>query len=235
MKIDPVLAAQKIVEERYPHCHAALLAGSVVRGEATVTSDLDLVLFDSTIGASYRESFHAYGWPVEAFVHSWTTYREFFQKDCQRAQPSMPRMVAEGVIVKHDDRMGKVKEEAEDLLEEGPVPWTQSMIDQKRYFLTDSLEDFIGCTDRGEQLFISGLLAEQISEFHLRINGQWIGSSKWVVRALRNYDRRFAEQLVGSLDAFYKKGDKGAVVELVDEVLAPYGGRLFEGFSVGRK
>ncbi|CDQ21416.1 hypothetical protein SAMN05192559_11035 [Halobacillus karajensis] len=40
-------AAYEIIGERFPSCDAALLAGSIVRGEGTVTSDLDLIIFDS--------------------------------------------------------------------------------------------------------------------------------------------------------------------------------------------
>jgi len=40
MKIPPIKAAQKLINKRFPTCDAALLAGSVVRGEATETSDL---------------------------------------------------------------------------------------------------------------------------------------------------------------------------------------------------
>lgn len=227
-------AAEKIIQQYYSSCDAALLSGSVVRGEATTTSDLDLVIFDKQVPSSYRESFYASGWPVEAFVHNWTSYQEFFQKDCERGMPSMPRMVAEGQVVKNDSKLRTVKQEARRLLEQGPLPWSKSTIDEKRYFLTDALEDLIGCSDRGEEIFIAGKLAEQVSEFYLRVNCQWIGSSKWIIRVLRNYDLVFAERIIGSFDELYRKGEKESVITIIDEVLAPYGGRLFEGFSMGK-
>ncbi|MBX0359792.1 nucleotidyltransferase domain-containing protein [Halobacillus sp. Nhm2S1] len=230
-----VEAARDVVRERFPECDAALLAGSVVRGEETSTSDLDIVIFDSKVASSFRESFYAREWPVEVFVHHWSSYREFFESDCKRGQPSMPRMVAEGQVLKWDDRLEIVKNEAVDLLKEGPAPWSDETLLFKRYFLTDALDDFVGCTDRGESLFIASKLAEQTSEFHLRMNGQWSGASKWMARSLRNYDIVFAERLVRRFDHFYKHGEKEGVVELVDEVLNPYGGRLFEGFSIGKK
>ncbi|GEN54964.1 nucleotidyltransferase domain-containing protein [Halobacillus faecis] len=228
-------AAKVVVRERFLECDAALLAGSVVRGEETSTSDLDIVIFDSKVASSFRESFYAGEWPVEVFVHHWSSYREFFESDCERGQPSMPRMVAEGQILKWDDRLEIVKNEAVDLLKEGPAPWSEETLLLKRYFLTDALDDFVGCTDRGEALFIASKLAEQTSEFHLRMSGQWSGASKWMARSLRSYDATFAERLIQCFDHFYKYGEKEGVVELVDEVLHPYGGRLFEGFSIGKK
>ncbi|WP_394219720.1 nucleotidyltransferase domain-containing protein [Halobacillus trueperi] len=227
-------AAKDMIAERFPDCDAALLAGSIVRGEATSTSDLDIVVFDSKVTSSFRESFYTGHWPVEVFVHNWSSYRGFFNSDCERGQPSMPRMVTEGQVLKWDNRLEAVKSEAADLLKKGPTPWPEETLLLKRYFLTDALDDFVGCTDRGEALFIAAKLAEQTSEFYLRANGQWSGSSKWMARSLRNYDEVLAERLIRCFDHFYKNDEKEGVVVLVEEVLNPYGGRLFEGFSIGK-
>ncbi|MGP4062823.1 nucleotidyltransferase domain-containing protein [Halobacillus sp. H74] len=231
----PIKAATQIIHRHHRGCDAALLAGSVVRGEATSTSDLDLVLFYSDISASYRESFQANSWPVECFVHSWTSYKEFFKLDCERGQPSMPRMVAEGVVIKNHDKLVSIKEEADLLLEKGPLRWSKETIEQKRYFLTDTLDDFIGCSDRGESIFIANTLAQLSSDFHLRVHGQWSGSSKWMMRALRSFDPPFAARLMDSFTLFYEKGKKEKVIDLVDDLLRPYGGRFFDGFSIGKQ
>lgn len=74
-------AARKIVEQHFPSCTGAVLAGSVVRGKATNTSDLDIVIFDKKLPASYRTSFNSFGWPVEAFVHNSESYKFFFESD----------------------------------------------------------------------------------------------------------------------------------------------------------
>lgn len=63
-------AAHAFVAHRFPNCSAAFLAGSVVRGEATSTSDLDIVIVGDDIRAPYRESFHELSWPIETFVHT---------------------------------------------------------------------------------------------------------------------------------------------------------------------
>jgi DHA1 family tetracycline resistance protein-like MFS transporter len=43
-KLDAIEAATNFVAQTFPTCDAAFLAGSVVRGEATATSDLDIVI-----------------------------------------------------------------------------------------------------------------------------------------------------------------------------------------------
>lgn len=233
-KINAKEAAYTFIEKSFPNCQGALLAGSVVRGEATETSDLDIVVFDNTLCSSYRESLIAYGWAIEVFVHNLTSYKQFFEMDCKRAMPSMPKMVSEGMILKDDGIINAIKKEAIQLLNNGPEIWTDTIINTKRYFITDALEDFIGCANRAEGIFITNHLAELISEFFLRTNGQWIGSSKWVVRALKNYDEVFTTTFVDAFDTFYKTGNKALVIQLVDDVLKPFGGRLFEGFTLGK-
>lgn len=234
-RLTPIEAAHLFIHKHYPNCQGALLAGSVVRGEATGTSDLDIVIFDKNLISSYRESLTDFGWAIEAFVHNLTSYQQFFEQDVKRARPSMPRMVAEGIILKDEGIIEAIKKEANELLENGPEEWAKETIETKRYFITDSLDDFIGCSNRAEEIFIANTLAELISEFVLRTNRKWVGASKWIIRALRQHDEEFATQFVEAFDHFYKTGEKQQVIHLVEKVLQPFGGRLFEGFSLGKK
>ncbi|CAM4015316.1 nucleotidyltransferase domain-containing protein [Mesobacillus thioparans] len=220
------------VEERFPDCDAALLAGSVIRGEATETSDLDIVVFKKDIPSAYRESLIFCGWPVEVFVHNLHTCRQFFKSDVGRARPSLPRMVAEGVVIRNSDFLADIMDEAKSIIEEGPAEWTQKEIEFKRYFITDTLDDFIGSNNKAEEIFIANELADQLHEFVLRTNKRWIGKSKWVVRELTRFDPEFAGRFIGAFEAYYKTGTKQTVIKLAEEVLEEYGGRLFDGFSI---
>lgn len=234
-KLNPIEAAKRFINKSFPNCQGAVLAGSVVRGEETDTSDLDIVVFEKSITSSYRESLIDFGWPIEIFVHNLTSYKYFFEMDYKDAKPSMQRMLLEGIILKDEGIIDSIKEEAKEILDKGPERWTEEIITTKRYFLTDVLDDFIGCNNRAEEIFIANTLAELIHEFVLRTNGCWIGSSKWVVRALKHYDVKFTEEFIEAFDTFYKTGEKRKVVQLSKMVLDPYGGRLFEGFSLGKK
>ncbi|MEH7225996.1 nucleotidyltransferase domain-containing protein [Bacillus sp. JJ1566] len=227
-------AAQQFIQTHHPNCQAAILAGSVARGEATETSDLDIVVFDKNIPSSFRESLIEFSWPIEVFVHNETSYKQFFETDKKRARPSMPRMVYEGIVLKDDGILEAIKKEAKEILENGPEEWTRETIDFKRYFITDVLDDFIGCEQREEAIFIANNLAELTSEFILRINRKWVGASKWVYRALKDLDEEFAKRFVAAFDSFYRNDDKSKVIHLVDEILEPFGGRYFEGFSLGK-
>ncbi len=233
-KPQPIEAAKKFIYTHFPNCQGAVLAGSVVRGEATETSDLDIVIFDKNLPNSYRESFIELDWAIEVFAHNLTSYRHFFESDCERARPSLPYMVSEGIILTDTEIIHSIKKEANELLEKGPKQWSAETILTKRYFLTDTLDDFIGCTNRSEAIFIANTLAELTSEFVLRTNKQWTGTSKWIVRALKQYDPTFANYFVEAFDIFYTTNEKNNVIQLVDKVLEPYGGRLFAGFALGK-
>jgi hypothetical protein len=234
-RIEPASAAKLFTEENFSASAIVILGGSVVRGETSSTSDLDIVVIDEEIRSAYRESFYAYDWPIEVFVHNEETLYQYFMKDCERARPSLPRMVAEGIIIQDNGKSSTFKAAAEKLLSAGPQEWNPPTITLKRYLLTDLLDDFVGSEHHGESIFIAGSLAEALHEFVLRTNQRWIGSSKWIVRALKEYDLTFADRFVVSFEDFYKTGNKHAVVKLVDTVLQPHGGRLFHGFSIGKQ
>ncbi|MFE7061992.1 nucleotidyltransferase domain-containing protein [Sutcliffiella sp. NPDC057660] len=231
---DPVEAAKQFIDKHFSNCQGALLAGSVVRGEATETSDLDIVIFDKRLPSSYRESMFDFGWAIEVFVHNLTSYKYFIEMDCKTATPSMPRMISEGIILRDEGILESIKNEAKDILEKGPEIWSEETVRTKRYFITDALDDFLGSKNRAEEIFIANTLADLVHEFVLRTNRQWVGSSKWIIRALNRYDEKFTVEFVEAFDVFYKSGEKNKVVKLVDKVLDPYGGRLFEGFSLGK-
>lgn len=234
MKRNPVEDALKIIYAKFPNCQAALLAGSVVRGEATDTSDLDMVIFDGNLFAPYRESLIDNGWPIEAFVHNFTSYKDFFKSDIERGVPSLVRMVSDGIVLKGADIIAPIKEEAKKLMEKGPEEWTEDLIITKRYFLTDALDDLIGSTNRAESFYIALTLANLASEFVLRVNRKWLGKSKWIYRSLKEYDEEFADRFTEAFDCFYKTDQKDKIIEIVDGIMEPYGGRLFDGFSLGK-
>lgn len=60
----PWEAAPRIWAERYPGAALIIVAGSVVRGEGTATSDLDLVVVFKSLEQPFRESFYFGTWPV---------------------------------------------------------------------------------------------------------------------------------------------------------------------------
>lgn len=234
-RIEPMEAARLFIDTYFPNCNAAVLAGSVVRGQATATSDLDIVIFDEKIGSSYRESMMEFGWPIEIFVHNLASYKDFFLMDYNLAKPSMQRMITEGIVLKDDGVLQVIKQEAEKMLVEGPKEWPEETIRTKRYFISDVLDDFIGSDNEQEVIFIASTLSFLLHEFVLRVNKQWIGTSKWMVRSLRQFDQKFANEFIDAFETFYRTREKENIIVLTERVLKPYGGKLFTGFSLGKE
>lgn len=224
------------VEADFPECRAAFLAGSVVRGEGTATSDLDVVIITDREGTPYRESFVRDGWPVEVFVHSEHSILDYFERDIKRYQPSLQQMCAEGLLLRDTDGVGaRTKEEARRQLEAGPEPLTPEELERLRYTVSDLLDDFTGSVRDEETYFISHDLAEASVRLLLLSNSRWPGGGKWILRALRAFDPIMADKLKSALTGLYKSGDKVGLEAFTESVLAPMGGRLFEGFRSPRK
>ncbi|OPX04468.1 hypothetical protein B1A75_02870 [Geobacillus sp. LEMMY01] len=231
----PIEAALKFIDNYIPNCDLAILGGSIIRGDYTNTSDLDIVVICNDENAPYRESFIEYNWPIELFVHTKASLYEYFNRDCKRARPSLPRMCWEGVVIK--DKLGyseEIKKEAKRLLDMGPPKWEHHEIEVSRYGISELLYDLEGSIDYIEDIFTVNKLIYSIHEFVLRTNNYWIGEGKWVWRALQQYDINFCSQLAQALNNFYKNHNKDDLINLCDEVLRPYGGRLFKGFSIGK-
>ena len=236
MTLHAVDAGRAFVERDFPECLAAFLAGSVIRGDATKTSDLDIVIITERKEAPYRESLRAFGWPIEVFVHTIDSLREYFAGDVKRRRPALVVMCLESVVLRDRDGLAqRIKDEARELLERGPEPLTPEEMDLRRYGLTDLLDDFLGCDRFDEGMFIANDLATDAHELILSSHRRWLGQGKWIPRALKNFDPELARQLTEALEAYYRREEKDALVMFVDAALDLVGGRLFEGYySAGK-
>src|ERR1051325_11704301 len=120
----PEETARGIFGERYAGAQVVFVGGSVMRGEATPASDLDIVVVYERLPNAYREAFVYGGWPGEAFVHDAGSLEEFFERDRRRGLPSMMGMVWEGLEVPEASEFSEgLKRRARELLEAGPPPW----------------------------------------------------------------------------------------------------------------
>src|SRR5436190_24007093 len=114
--------ANEIRLERYPGADVVFAAGSIVRGEGTAFSDLDLVIVHRHLAHAYRESFRFGGYQVEAFVHDRATLEYFiFDMDRPSGVPALPQMIVEGIEVPGPTTMSRMlKELASSVINAGP-------------------------------------------------------------------------------------------------------------------
>ena len=143
-----VTTARALVAERFPEAQAAWLAGSVVSGTATPTSDLDITVLLAGPPAPFRESLEYDGWPVELFVHSRETVAWWIAKDLERRRPTLVRLISSGVVLLDVDGAGvALAEECGAVLAAGPGPLSDADRDSMRYGLTDLLDDLADSTE----------------------------------------------------------------------------------------
>ena len=154
--------AARLVAELFPHARAAWLGGSVARGAATPTSDLDIVVLTAD-DPVHRRSLLYSGWPVELFVHTDASMRKYFASDIARRQPSLPRMVGEALLLRDQDGDGhRWGQTARQVLSDGPAPLTQAELDDARYTITDLIDDLAGNPPPTETAAIAALLWQHV-------------------------------------------------------------------------
>lgn len=234
MNTEILTLTNELVSDRFPKSLAAMIAGSHVRGRATSTSDIDLIVLMPTGARTYRESFLYEGYPVEAFIYTEATIADFFEADRARRRPSLQRMVTEAVPVRVHPLVDQLKAEAARQLLAGPTPWTVEQLNQNRYFLTDLLDDFIGVEDRTEGLAIATRLFDQAASFHLTASGRWLGQGKWLPRELTALNQADADRFSDAFDRYFRFDEKQVVISLIETWLMQHGGRHFDGFSIGK-
>lgn len=231
MRPEPHEAAAGIHRERYAEARVLFLAGSVLRGEATPASDLDIVVVYERLPNTYREAFVYAGWPVEAFVHDPLTLERFFEVDRRRGLPALINMVLEGVeIPEAGEFSAGVKRRARELFEAGPPPWDADELTLRRYRLTDWVDDMRFPRSPEELVATGAYLYQDAADFYFRTRGLWTAHSKTIPRRLRETDAGFAEKFLSAFDALFAEKRGEPVVSLVAELLEPFGGFLFEGF-----
>lgn len=220
-----------ILSERYPEASVVFLAGSLVRGEGTSTSDLDLVVVFDHVPCAYRESFIYEKWPVEAFVHDPQTLEYFFREvDRPTGIPSLPSMVAEGVeIPSISEFSNRLKRLATTVLYEGPPKWSEMDLRNSRYAITDLVEDIKAPRSSQELHAIATLLYSALADHYFRSKNMWSAKGKAIPKRLNAVDPGFAEKFLGCFDRVFLECNAQTLIQLAESILEADGGFLFRG------
>ncbi|MEU8571214.1 nucleotidyltransferase domain-containing protein [Streptomyces pathocidini] len=231
--MDAIDAARTVVEEHHPAARAAFLGGSVVTGRRTAMSDLDIVVLLHEAPAPYRASFRHGDWPVELFVHTEATWHAYVEREVRKRRSPLLWMCADGLLLFDTDGVGaRITAEARKLTVAGPPTVSAEEIDDRRYAITDLLDDLSGSTDQGERLFIATELARRTGELVLAMGGSWNGGGKWLARRLETAAPGLGMRLHHAVREALEGQDE-PLIGVVDEVLGQAGGRLWDGYQRG--
>lgn len=226
---DFLSVAEKIFSSEFPDAASGFVTGSVVSGTHTATSDIDLViLYNDETSESYRNSFIREGWPVEVFVHNLLA-QDFFMND--DAMPIMADMIAKAILIGPNKSLGEARQaKARDIIARGPKILTQGQVDFKRYMITDKLADLKHPKNPDYVHALLSLLYTDLGDFYLRANGKWSGVGKQLVRLVHS-DNPDLQRRYSDAFAMAFAGDLSGIEPLAKEILAPFGGLLFEGYK----
>lgn len=232
-RISPFEAASEIFRARHAEARVLFLAGSVMRGEGTPASDLDIVVVYERLPAAYRESFLHRGWPVETFVHDAETLNYYLQEsDARDGFPSMIHMVLEGREIPAPSEFSQfVKQLAAAVFAAGPFAWNEEELRRKRYLLTDGIDDIRHPRGDAELIATGAKLYEGVADFYLRSRTLWSARGKAIPRRLGEIDAGFARHFCEAFETLFKDKRTEQVIALVGEALAPFGGFLFDGYK----
>lgn len=191
----PVEVAKDILKTRFPKALCGFAAGSFQRGEATASSDIDLVIIFEKLDFAWRESFLFEDWPVEAFVHDPDTLNYFFQEVNEKdGVLSLPNMVFEGTTVLAENEFSHaLKKKAQKLLMGSPTPWTEEIIYHQRYGLTDLVDDLRAPRNELEAHITVGAIHEMLGNFYFRSKNLWSASRKHIPRRLLQLDQQMGQ------------------------------------------
>jgi predicted nucleotidyltransferase len=219
----------EILRTKYPTAEFAFLAGSIVRGEGTAFSDLDIVVIYEQLPNAFRESFYFQDFPVETFVHTPETLNYFFEADAKSVAPSLAMMVAEGIEVPAKNNLSeKLKHLANDCLN-NPPKISDEEIRNFRCWITDLIDDIREPRSK-EELTASGTtLYGAVANFYLRTNGVWSAKSKTIPRRLRKLNGDFCREFCESFEELFARGKSERVIKLSEMILEKHGGFLFDG------
>lgn len=229
-RIDAALAtAQKCFATRFDGASHMYAAGSIMRGEGTAFSDIDLVVIFPSLPQAWRESFVEDGFPVEAFVHDAETLAYFIDKDVESGAPVMVDMIANGTIIGDKTEAAAMQQQARDILARGPKPLTTPQLDAMRYALSDLADDLRADGPMEEMATTAALLYPRLIDLILLGQQQWTGKGKWAPRLLRRSDGPLAALAADAFQAAVQ-GNGAKLLALTDQQLARHGGHCFDGY-----
>jgi len=223
---------KEILRVKYREAEFAFLAGSIVRGEGTAFSDLDIVVIYKELPNAFRESFYFRNYPVETFVQTPETLNCFFETNAENFVPSLAAMVAEGIEVPaKTDLSARLKDLANENLRRPPVISDEEIRDA-RAWLTDLIDDIRAPRSKEELTATGTTLYAALATFYLRTNGVWAAKSKSIPRALLKLNPDFQQQFCAGFERLFVAGETETVIKLTEELLALHGGFLFDGLRL---
>lgn len=220
-----------ILGARFPDAIGGLVAGSTARGEATPSSDLDLIVLLPGPPAPMRSTEDVQGRLVEFFVHTEESLIDFIDRERRLRRSPLLHMCAHGLIISdHDQRLARLQDLARERWSAGPAPLVDDELDDRRYRLTAMLDDLADEADPADRAALAAAVFTDVADLALISRGRWSGAGRWLTRRLRDVDAALADDLVAGLSTAVH-GDPRVLISCGSAELDRLGGRLDSGYE----
>lgn len=217
MEASPLYTARELLNSRYKNALGLFIGGSVVRGEASDYSDLDVIVILPKITSPFRESFFFKEWTVEAYAFDLEHLEEYFQKTAPvLGVAEIHQMVLEGIAMGQPDVLELVKSKAQFYYEQGPQPLDGAELTFKRYQLRAFADDLRDPRDRTEILSSGSLLYQGWADYHLRAQRNWSAHGKTLQKLLKKADLEFYNLYQSAFDELFSHSKPESLVALLD-------------------
>ena len=191
-------ALREVVAYAIEHYHplGIIGAGSVMRGEGDLTSDIDLyVIFEG----DYRQLEHKFfnSVPCQLFCNPTQQMPRYFVEERGRLNngPTTAHMMVSGtVILDRDPRIKQIIEEARAALQLPPKP-NEDMLQLMRYHAVSALENMLDVRDSDPDmalLEICNALPNMLHYYFLK-QGQYVPRHKDTIEQIRQTDPELAQ------------------------------------------
>lgn len=205
------------------------VGGSAALGTETEHSDLDLTVVYDELPNPIRESFLYEGWPVETSITDVPTLRRGIAFAPHLGTRAVPGLVAEALVLPEESELSRsLQQQAREVIAAGPVALSPSDHQAARYGITYTLHK-LAHGPAQDLIFVGANLLPRLVNYWLRSRGKWAASNTYVGRRLREEDPAMAERFLSVFQAVHA-GELAPLEALIDDILAPFGGRLFDGY-----
>ena len=169
--------------------HGIVIAGSIVRGEAGLTSDLDVFVVHAEPWRLRVQKRFA-GVPTELFVNPPDRIRGYFKSEHARGRPATAHMFTTGVVVSGaDEIVNELVHEAREWMAK-PIEVTPAELASKRYGAVDMLDNArdMNDTDSAVTRLLLASVVQQIIEYAFWKRAMFQPRRKDLLRALDEVD-----------------------------------------------
>ena len=171
-----------------------LVTGTIVRGNPSPNSDLDICVLHSGPTRQRIQKFFK-GVPTEIFVNPPAMIEDYFQSERARGRPCTAHMWATGfVILDSDPVVEQLRQRAEKLLNQPPNPQAKSLI-AERYAAADAYENALDIREENPAgaIMMLNLAVHKMLQYVFWENNCYLPRDKDLLDELESLDAGLAE------------------------------------------